>query len=502
MLVSFCEPIVVNNRSMGVAGIDFDMARFKKLMGQINPYGNGYGILLSNQGIIVAHPDESLIGKSAKDASEISDGALTAVASGKPFLDYFDSKKLNSRAMVVYTPVSIGKTDLPWSMAIIVSMDSVLSNARSLRNMSIIIGFISMALLFAVVYAISSLIILRPLNAVIASLKDIAEGQGDLTKRLNESSKDEFGILAKWFNTFMARLQTIIGDLSEKSILIGSSSSELKTIAGDMSSVTLTTSEKAGQVTNATREMSSNLKSMAGAMEETSTNINVVACAIEEMTSTINEIATNTRKARQVSDLAVVRAKNSLNKMVSLGTAAMDIGKVTGAISEISEQTNLLALNATIEAARAGEAGKGFAVVATEIKELAKQTAKATLEIENKVKGIQSATSEAVMEIDGVSKVINDMNEITACIAAAIEEQSIATRQSAENLAQAASGVHGVNLNISETSNFSVKINGDIGDVNSSTNQISENSRQVAASSHKLNTLFNDLSSLLGKFKV
>lgn len=502
MLVSFCEPIVVNGKSMGVAGIDQDMARFSELIDKIRPYDSGYGILLSNKGMVVAHPDASYIGKSARDLPEISPAGLEAAASGKLLVDYFDSEKLKSQAMMVYTPVTIGKTDLPWSLAIVVPMENVLKNAHSLRNMSILIGLISIAILFAVVYAIASLIILRPINEMIAGFKDIAQGEGDLTKRLKETSADEFGILAKWFNTFMAKLQVIITDLSQKSELIGGASRDLKTIAVEMAQVTSSTSERADQVSDATSEMSGNIESVAAAMEETSTNIDVVASAIEEMTSTINEIAANTGKAREVSDQAVVRAKNSLIKMKDLGTAAKDIGNVTEAISEISEQTNLLALNATIEAARAGEAGKGFAVVASEIKALAKQTAEATLEIKSKIEGIQGATSESVKEIDGVSRVINDMNEITATIAAAIEEQSIATRESAENLAQAASGVQEVNVNINQTSNVSVRINQDIKEVNNATNQISENSDKVAVSSEKLNTLFNDMSALISQFKI
>ncbi len=502
MLVSFCEPIVVDGKSMGVAGIDFGMDRFGELISQVNPYENGYGILISNQGFIVAHPNEEMVGKSAKDAVEISEDALKTVTAGKPYVGYFDSEKLGSRAMIVYTPVSIGKTDLPWSMAIVVSMDNVLKNARAIRNTSILIGLISLAVLFGVVYSIASLIILKPINTVIDSLKDIAQGEGDLTKRLDEASKDEFGVLSQWFNTFMAKLQSIISDLSMKSELIGSSSTELKSIAGEMAQVTNTTSQRADQVSKAANEMTGNIGSVAVAMEETSTNIDVVASATEEMTSTINEIANNTGQAKEVSDKAVFQAKSSLEKMKDLGSAAAAIGKVTETISEISDQTNLLALNATIEAARAGEAGKGFAVVASEIKDLASQTAKATQEIKTKIEGIQSATSESVKEITGVSNVINDMNEIIATIAAAIEEQSIATKESAQNLGQAASGIQEVNMNISETSNFADQINKDIKEVNKSTDQVSDNSDKVAVSSEKLNGLLNDLSVLIGQFKV
>jgi len=502
MLVSFCEPIIVNGKSLGVAGIDFDMERFVRIIDQVNPYETGYGMLVSNKGIVVAHPDKNLVGKSVESANEITKEALEAIADGKPYVDYFKSEKFGGQAMIVYTPVLIGKTDLPWSMAIIVSMDNVLKNAKSFRNTSILIGMISLAVLFIVVYALASLIIIRPVNAVIDSLKDIAQGDGDLTKRLDVSSRDEFGMLANWFNTFMEKLQKMIKDLSQKSELIGTSSQELKMIAGEMAMITTATSESADQLSQAGNEMTGNIGSVAAAMEETSTNVDIVASATEETTATINEIATNTGKARNISEKAVHQAANSLDKMQDLGTTALAIGKVTETISEISDQTNLLALNATIEAARAGEAGKGFAVVASEIKDLANQTATATMEIRKKIEGIQTATTVSVDEIKGISIVISEVDEIIATIATAIEEQSIATSESARNLGQAAIGIQEVNHNISQTSSFADQINVDIKDVNHATDQISENSDKVASSSDKLNRLFKDLSSLIDQFKV
>lgn len=502
MLVSFCEPIVVHGKSMGVAGIDFDMERFVRLIEQVNPYENGYGMLVSNKGLIVAHPDKNLVGKSAESVNEITKEALSAITAGKPYVDYFTSEKFGGQAMIVYTPVLMGKTYLPWSMAIIVSMDNVLKNARSFRNTSILMGVTSLAVLFMVVYALATFLIIRPINAVIDSLKDIAQGDGDLTKRLDVSSRDEFGQLAKWFNTFMEKLQKIIRDLSQKSESIGNSSHELKIIAGEMARITAKTSESVGQLNHAGNEMTGNIGSVAAAMEETSTNVDIVASATEETTATINEISTNTGKARIISEKAVHQAANSLEKMKDLGTTALAIGKVTETISEISDQTNLLALNATIEAARAGEAGKGFAVVASEIKDLANQTATATMEIRTNIEGIQTATSVSVKEIEGISVVIREVDEIIATIAVAIEEQSIATSESARNLGQAAIGIQEVNHSISQTSNFADQINGDIKDVSHATDQISENSDKVASSSDNLNHLFKELSELIKQFKV
>jgi methyl-accepting chemotaxis protein len=178
----------------------------------------------------------------------------------------------------------------------------------------------------------------------------------------------------------------------------------------------------------AAEEMSANIGSVAVGMEQTATNLVHVTAATEQMTASIGEIAQNSEKARGITGHAARQAERIMGQMNQLGEAARKIGKVTEAITEISSQTNLLALNATIEAARAGAAGKGFAVVATEIKALAQQTAAATEDIRGRIAGVQSATAGGIAEIGKVSEVIQEVSAIVASIAAAIEEQSVTTR--------------------------------------------------------------------------
>jgi methyl-accepting chemotaxis protein len=188
--------------------------------------------------------------------------------------------------------------------------------------------------------------------------------------------------------------------------------------------------------------------------------------------------------------------------MNTLEKTAKEIGKVTDAISDISEQTNLLALNATIEAARAGEAGKGFAVVANEIKDLAIQTANSTRDIKQQIDGIQSTTALAVNEIGLISKVITDINEIVAAIAAAVEEQSVVTKEISGNIAQAGQGIALVNENINQSSAVSNEIAKDISGVSQATDRIAESSRKVETSSRHLKEMASDLKLILDGFKI
>ena len=204
--------------------------------------------------------------------------------------------------------------------------------------------------------------------------------------------QNEFNKLAAWVNTLVTRMGHIIKDISTDSQMLNNASADLSSLSAQMSGGAEDMAGKSNTVTMSSQQMSSNLHSVASAMEEAATNIGMVASAAEEMTSTISEIAQNSEKASSITSEAVVQTKSASQKVDELGNAAREIGKVVETITEISEQVNLLALNATIEAARAGEAGKGFAVVANEIKDLAKQTAGATMEIKAKIAAIQGST--------------------------------------------------------------------------------------------------------------
>jgi methyl-accepting chemotaxis protein len=342
----------------------------------------------------------------------------------------------------------------------------------------------------------------RPIKAIVQRVGDIANGEGDLTMRLEVRSKDEIGELAELINQFLGSLQKMISEISQNADVLGESSSNLSGLSQKMSQGADQMSAKANSVAAASEEMSSNIDSVAATMEQASTNIGIIASSAQEMTATIGEISKNSEKARTITEEAVSQARSASVKVDELGVAAQQIGKVTEAITEISEQTNLLALNATIEAARAGEAGKGFAVVANEIKELARQTASATQEIKAKIEAIQATTSGTVTEIGQIQKIINDVNEIVATIAAAVEEQSVTTEEIANNVSQASQGIQLVNENVSSSNTVSKDIAGEIALVNQSTAEISNGTSQLSLSAEDMAGLAAKLKEMVGRFKV
>ncbi len=370
----------------------------------------------------------------------------------------------------------------------------------AVMTISIIVGSGIAAFIILSYFLVNA--VTKPLHQVVAGLKDIAEGEGDLTHRLEVKSQDEMGDLAKWFNVFIEKIQRVIRDVAENAGLLQTSSGQLLDIAKQMSTGANQTSGKASTVAEAGEEMSANMGAMAASMGEAASNVTMVAAAVEEMTSTISQIADNAEKASRITAGAVSQTEKASVQISELGESAKDIGKVIETITDISEQVNLLALNATIEAARAGEAGKGFAVVANEIKELARQTASATHEIKQRVEGIQHSTKGTVAEITAITKVVSEVNQIVGEITGAVDEQTAATREIANNIGQASVGIGEVNEKVSQGSVVSAHIAQEIGDVKDAAANMSRNSTEVDQSATDLSRLAGELNAMVRRFKV
>ncbi len=378
---------------------------------------------------------------------------------------------------------------------------TVKANNRQMIIILCIVALICMALVAPLTWLMSRSIV-RPVTDMMVRIKDIAEGEGDLTQRLTIHSKDELGQLGKWFNLFLERLQAIISQVKENSAELNGSSTQMSTISEALASGAEQAASEAMTASGSSEQMNENMTSIAAAMEQASVNVNMVATAAGEMTNTINEITQNAAKARVITGEAVTQADKASTQVGELGGSAREIGQVIETITDISEQVNLLALNATIEAARAGEAGKGFAVVANEIKELAKQTADATQEIKHRVDAIQNSTNGTVDEISKITSVVKDINENVLVIASAVEEQSATTQNISENVTQAAQGITDVNTHVARSSEVSGDIAKQIGLVTTSANDISQSSSQVNINSKELSDLAERLDKLVGQFKV
>jgi methyl-accepting chemotaxis protein len=301
-----------------------------------------------------------------------------------------------------------------------------------------------------------------------------AAAEGDLTRQVTVTGDDAIGQMGTALSTLFDDLGGSIGAIALNAHALASSSEELAAVSQQMGANAEETSAQAGVV--------------SAASEQVSRNVQTVATSADEMSASVKEIAKNASEAARVAQSAVKVAEATNATITKLGESSAEIGQVVKVITSIAQQTNLLALNATIEAARAGEAGKGFAVVANEVKELAKETAKATEDISRKIEAIQADTTGAVQAIGQIGDVINQINDISNTIASAVEEQTATTNEIGRNVAEAAKG--------------SAEIAQNIAGVAQTARNTTEGANDTRVSAQALAKMAAELQMLVVRFKV
>ncbi len=372
------------------------------------------------------------------------------------------------------------------SISIPMTAVKVASN-ESLQRTSLTIVMLVLAML-AVMYVMLRVMVLRPLVQMTTISRDIAEGEGDLTKRVPVSGRDEIAELGGWFNVFIEKLQGMIGKVAHVTDKVASASVELSATA----------------------------EQMAKGADGLTTRTAQTATAVEEMNATVGEVAQNSGKAATMAQETVDTAKagrdvvtetitgmeqlsdavtQSATIIAALGKSSDQIGEIVRVIEDIADQTNLLALNAAIEAARAGEQGRGFAVVADEVRKLAERTTKATKEIGDMIRQIQQDTKGAVVSMEeGTQKVVGGV--------ALVNKTGEALAMIAERVTQTADMIRQIAVAAEEQSVATQQIAGDLEHVAKVSKESAGGATESAKASHDLSLLATELQGIVGSFKI
>ncbi|MDR0636085.1 MAG: methyl-accepting chemotaxis protein [Treponema sp.] len=523
-IVDVSVPVVgTDGKVVGVVGINVDMSVFQPAVAAIKPFETGNAILISNDGTVMAHYDPALIGSNFQQTSLATLEAngvrqvLNSISSGKPLL------LNNGNRYIVSYPFYVGDSATALSIMASVPQDTVLAQVNAMIQFSIILAIVATIASVIVGFMVAGTIV-KPIIEVGSMLKDISEGEGDLTKRITIHSKDEIGDMAHYFNLTIDKIKALVVIIKEQSgslLHIGTElSTNMNETAAAMNQITANIQNINDQVVNQSgsvsttsstmKQITNNIGELNEHIENQSSNISQSSSAIEEMIANINSVTQtliknveNVKHLASASELGRTSLEEVSTDIQEIAKESEGLLEITAVMENIASQTNLLSMNAAIEAAHAGESGKGFAVVADEIRKLAESSGEQSKTIAGVLKKIKTSidkimkSTDAVLErfeaIDSGVKVVTRQEEN---IRSAMEEQQNGGQQVLDVIARLNDITQRVRDSSTQMRSGSKKIIGESENLGSLTAEVSNGVTEISKGADQVNVAVNEVSTL------
>ncbi|WBW95628.1 methyl-accepting chemotaxis protein [Oceanirhabdus sp. W0125-5] len=514
LLTSLVVPIIDNGNFLGAVGVDISLDTFQQIISEITPYETGYASLISNNGTYVGHRSNESIGKDIGATEELIK-IKESIKKGESYKTNTVSNIINEKVYEYYTPIYIGETTTPWSFSISIPIKKILEEPNSIRNSTILIGFISLVFILFMIFLIAKGII-KPINKTTEMLKDIAEGEGDLTRRLEVYTSDEIGELATFFNLFVDKIQKLIVDVKENVSHLQDSSSNIALTMEQANQGIEEISIGISSVSNSSENNASIVEETTASIQELSNNSALISNESNEMLSNSNSALISANEGA-VNIKEIVDANNSVKEATDevfdsiqkLKDSSDKVSGIVSIITNISDQTNLLALNAAIEAARAGESGKGFAVVADEVRKLAEESKEAALNITSLINEMEMRADKANTAIIQGQKTVEVSYEKSIIISSHFNNivdgvkqinKKIHTISTSTN--QQLQSTEEITKAMDEVSSGAQENAGSVQQINAVIEEQASSFEEIGASIEELNNMAQELKNQTDKFKV
>jgi methyl-accepting chemotaxis protein len=471
-LTTFVVPLFVKEKFVGVVGVDISLENMAKLTKDIKIFNTGYVIVTTNSGVRVTHPKPELLGKPVgDDTPKVKDALLKAIHDGQEFQLTKPNLADGSVSLLNYAPIGVGVWEKPWSLAAVAPLSQLLSIQRVMSAIAAILGLLTFLATAGAVLFVDSRVT-RPVRLVAGILKTIADGEGDLTHRLQLTRTDEIGDLSRSYDAFVDKLSEMIALMQQTSGRLQDSGSDLaaaltETAASlhEITSNILSAKDHivrqetiASDTSTAVRAIAEHVSTLQELVQRQDHAVDTSGSAVEEMVGNIESVTRNVETLDRSLKRLVEAAEDGRSQFGSFKerVAAVDnqsngLQETNESIASIASQTNLLAMNAAIEAAHAGEAGRGFAVVADEIRKLAEQASLQSKSTATELKAIQATIRALVGDSEvtesAFGRILQEIGQVEALeseVRSAMLEQQTGSRQILESMHDIREASHGV----------------------------------------------------------